>query len=1034
MPRRPAQNARNLPHCRPAAAWAVPACGALLSFWAFVGTSSSSAAEVDKAKLPPPAARAVDFEKDVRPIFAAACYKCHGPEKQTSGYRLDASSVALEGGDIGHAILPGNSANSRLIHYVSGLDPELKMPAEGEPLTAEQVGVLRAWIDQGAAWPASADVKLESKTDHWAYRPLTKPAVPTIKQATWVRTPVDAFILAKLEAKSLTPSEPADKRTLLRRVTFDLTGLPPTPEELAAFEADSSPDALDKVVDRLLASPRYGERWARHWMDMVHFAETHGNDQDRERKNAWPYRDYLIRSFNEDKPYGRFVEEQLAADVLYPDKPAEITALGFIGAGPWDESSQQSIQNDTVDKKIAQNLDRDDMLTATMQTFASTTVHCARCHTHKFDPVTIQEYYNLQSCFAGVDRAERPYDPDPQVSRARLALQTQKKELEAGRDALAAVLLSAEAQADAALWEQSLAGRDGIWAVLDPEAFTSAGGASPVEQPDKSVLYGGAKPEKDTYTIAASSDLKGITAVRLEVLPDDSLNHKGPGRQDNGNLHLSEFRVTAAPRSGGEAKPVAIRSATADYDQGGWTAAHAIDGNTSSAWGIYPEVGKPHEIIFELKEPISLDGGATLTFTLEQVHGSGHLIGRPRLSVTTAPLPIKAAPIPPAIAAVLQVPPQQRSNDQKADLALHVKGIRLDVQLAALPPPQMVFAGASDFKPDGSFLPAKGCRPVFVLRRGDVTMPMEPAVPGALAAIPGLDATFDLPDPNDEGARRAALAKWLSDPKNVLTWRSIANRVWHYHFGKGLVDTPNDFGKMGGTPSHPELLDWLAVTFRDEHGGSLKRLHKLVVTSAAYRQSSKHNPEYAKVDADNRLLWRMNRSRLDAESVRDAILLVSGTIDLTMGGPSVKQFIETPGIHVTTNADYDGFDPDRPENRRRSVYRFIFRTLPDPFMDSMDCADASQLTPARSTSVTALQALAMLNNRFVVRYSEHLADRVAKLKPNDTPGQIDAAYDLALLRQPTADERAALSEYAKKHGMANTCRLIFNSNEFMFVN
>ncbi len=344
----------------------------------------------------------------------------------------------------------------------------------------------------------------------------------------------------------------------------------------------------------------------------------------------------------------------------------------------------------------------------------------------------------------------------------------------------------------------------------------------------------------------------------------------------------------------------------------------------------------------------------------------------------------------------------------------------------------LVYAAAHDFKPEGSFSPAKAPRPIHLLKRGDINNPGELVEPGTLACVPGLNPQFTLPDPNDEGARRAALARWIADPKNVLTWRSVVNRVWHYHFGRGLADSPNDLGRMGALPTHPELLDWLAITFRNG-GGSLKDLHRLIVTSATYRQSSRQNDQAARVDADNLYLWRMNRARLDAESVRDAVLQVSGKLDLTMGGPSVKQFIQTPGIHVTPVVDYGAFDVDSPASCRRSVYRFLFRTLPDPFMESMDCPDASQFSPKRNTSVTVLQALAMLNDRFIVRQSEHFAERVAQ-GGQDCDSRIALAYRLALGRSPTSDETQAFRAFITKHGMASACRLIFNCNEFLFIN
>jgi hypothetical protein len=636
----------------------------------------------------------------------------------------------------------------------------------------------------------------------WSLRPVVKPVpppAPADKFKSWPRNPIDHFILAKLRQKGLEPSPEADRRTLIRRVSFDLTGLPPTPEETDAFLKDTSIDAYEKVVDRLLASPRHGERWARHWMDVVHFAETHGHDQDVPREHAWPYRDYLIESFNADKPYRRFVEEQIAGDVLYPDDPRAIVALGFLAAGPWDESSLRDIREDSIDRKAGQYLDRDDMVGTVGLALLSTTVQCARCHDHKFDPITQEEYYGLQAVFAGVDRANRAYDADPAVRQRRLALKKRLAELQ-----------------------------------------------SPV----------------------------------------------GMMRQ--------------------------------------WYA----------RWG------------------------------------------------------------------------------------------RVEAELAALPPSKWVYAAASDFVPEGTFRPAGGCRPVHLLKRGDIRKPGAVATPKALSCVPGLDARLRVANPADEGQRRAALARWVGDPKNPLTWRSITNRVWHHHFGRGIVSTPSDFGLMGAAPSHPELLDWLTATLIEE-GGSLKKLHRRIVTSATYRQSSRHRPDYAKVDADNALLWRMNRTRLDAESLRDAVLSVSGKLDLTTGGPSVKYFKQSPGIHRTPKVDYTAFDPDGPGAHRRSVYRFIFRTVPDPFMDALDCPDASQFTAARADSVTALQALALLNDPFMVRMSEHFAKRVESAGPVEA--RVRQAYRLALNREAADREVSALAAYATRHGMANACRVLLNCNEFLFV-
>jgi mono/diheme cytochrome c family protein len=968
----------------------------------------------------------VDFVTDVQPIFAKSCYSCHGPEKHKSDYRLDARQIALRGGSIGGAIVPGDSAHSKLLEYVTGTaaDEEMLMPPKGERLTAEQIDTLRAWIDQGAKWPDGANFK-PGDSEHWSLKPLVRPALPSPKDAAAIRTPIDAFILAKVEERGFVTSPMADERTLIRRVTYDLIGLPPTPTEVAAFLADESADAYEKLVDRLLASPRYGERWARHWLDVVHYADSHGFGMDRPRANGWPYRDYVIDSFNADKPYGRFVQEQVAGDVMYPDDPAATVALGMIAAGPWNQSPIAE-QMDEVDcKKIAQVIDRDDMVTTVMTTFVSTTVQCARCHNHKFDPVSQQEYYDLQAVFAGVDRVDRPYDADPAVHVQRQKLLRLRAQLNApGAKAIG------DAQGFVEPYEKSVAAARSAWTPLDPATFTSSGGAALTKQGDRSLLVSGAKPDKDTYTITARSDLPEVTAVRIEALPDDSLPHHGPGRQENGNITLSEFALRVEPST----QPVAIASASADFDQAGWSADKSIDHNPATGWAIYPNVGKAHQIVYELKEP--LKGPQTLTFVLEQLHGTAHTIGRPRFSVTSLPKSARDVPVPDSIAAILAIPSSQRAEQQKAALLLHVQKLKVERDLAALPRPKMVYAVWNDFPAYRKFTPAHAPRPIMVLRRGDIHQPTTQASAGALACVPGLPSAFDgVSEGDDESCRRAALARWLADRRNVLTWRSIVNRVWHYHFGHGICDTPGDLGRMGAPPTHPELLDFLATWFRDDAGGSLKRLHRLIVTSRVYMQSCVDVPAFAKEDGGNRYLWRMNRTRLEAECVRDAILAVSGKLDLTAGGPPVDQFhYEDPNVEVTPIVDYGKFDVDSPASFRRSIYRRVFRTMADPLMDALDCPDASTLAAKRNVSVTAIQALAMMNDAFVLRQAEHFAGRLEREHPANVRGQIEAAFWLALSRAPTEKELEEVVAFAQKHGLANACRVILNCNEFVFVN
>jgi Protein of unknown function (DUF1553)/Protein of unknown function (DUF1549) len=859
----------------------------------------------------------------------------------------------------------------------------------------------------------------------WAFRPLVRPPVPAGDE-TSVRNPIDAFVRAKLREKDLSPAPEADRRTLIRRVTFDLTGLPPTPAEVTAFVADADPLAYELLVDRLLASKAYGERQARFWMDIVHFAEGHGHETDAARPNAWHYRDYLIEAFNADTPYARFIQEQIAADIMFADEPRLTPALGFLSAGPWDESSLKGIREDSLDRVVGHYLDRDDMVTTVISTVQSLTVHCARCHDHKFDPITQTDYYGLQAVFAGIDRADHAYDPDLRVGRRRKDLKETLAAIDRNDANLSARLADPDIRRELTAWEAKLVAKRPVWTNLSPTAMTSANGATLTRLPDNSVRSDGKLPETDTYTIVVRTRLKGITAVRLEVLTDVGLPHHGPGRQDNGNLHLSEFHISA------NGKAVAIRAASADFDQRDWTAKQAIDGNPKTAWGIYPQVGRDHQAVFELSAPVG-DGGETeLTIALDQLHGGGHLIGRFRLSATTAVPPVTADRLPRDVAAVLAVSSEARTETQKR--ALWSYGLRevATAALAAMPPQTLTFIATNDFVPESGRHPASTPRPVNVLKRGDIRQPGAVATPGALACLPDLPGKFDLLANSSEGERRAALARWLTRPDNPLTWRSIVNRAWQTHFGHGLVDTPNDFGKMGSKPTHPELLDWLAADFRDS-GGSPKRLHRLIVTSATYRQQSNVVDSHSQtVDADNRYLWRMSRPRLDAEQVRDAILAISSRLDRRMGGPSDQQFVSKPGINGSTVLDYAAFNWDRPEGHRRSVYRFTFRAQADPFMECLDAADAAQLTPVRTFSVTGPQALALLNDDFILAHSRVLAHLLEK-ESADLGRQVELACERVWGRPISPAERTEFADFVQKRGMANLCRVLFNSNDFLFV-
>ncbi|MSR32908.1 MAG: DUF1549 domain-containing protein [Gemmataceae bacterium] len=858
-----------------------------------------------------------------------------------------------------------------------------------------------------------------SDPDWRAYSPLVRHEAPSAA----VGNPIDAFIQKSLIRKKLKPSPKASKEVLLRRLTFDLTGLPPTPEELKEFLADPAHAAFEKQVDRLLNSPRHGERMARLWMDAVHFAETHGHDQDRIRPNAWRYRDYLIQSFNSDLPYSRFIEEQIAVDVLYPAESNKLPALGFLAAGPWDESSLRDIREDSIDRDMGRYLDRDDMLTTVMGTFQGLTIQCARCHDHKFDPVTQEEYYNLQAVFSGMGRGEKEYNADPAVGRRRQALQTYLTMIEKGDPGVAADLQSPALTRELLAWEQSQVFVPVIWKAVTPTALVSEAGSILVKKGD-AILASGPRPEKDTYTITFETPA-AITAVRLQLLADPALPKGGPGRQDNGNLHLTEFSL-GGKVAGSAAENFSLKPPSSDYDQPGWTVLHAVDGNPATAWGIYPQVGKDHEAVFPIKNPPTAGTKREWTIKLAQLHGSGHLIGQFRISVTEAINPV-VSPLPPEVQTALAAPREKRSRQEWDKIGRHYLKLKTQKELDTLPPMEKVYAGVADFSPDGSHRPVDKPRQVFFLKRGDIRKPGKAAEPASLGLTKDIPASFHLNNNSTDAGRRSALARWLAAKDNPLTWRVMANRLWHFHFNKGFIATCNDLGLMGGQPSHPELLDWLAVRIRDS--GSLKDLHRLIVTSAAYQQTSDHHPGNAAIDPDNRFLWRANRQRLDAEQVRDAILLASGRLDSRMGGASDMQFILRPGKHVTPMADYEKFLWDRPAGHRRSVYRFQFRTLPDPLVECLDGVDGSQPTPVRNQSFTPLQALALWNDDFILAHARAIAD-ASSLPANEFLN--DACVRL-WGRKPTSQEAALFTSLAGSLPRPQLVRVLCNCNQFLFI-
>lgn len=809
---------------------------------------------------------------------------------------------------------------------------------------------LTAWMAQAANIDHDK-VKDPSDKNLWSLKPIESPQPPKVKGQ--VRNAVDNFVLAKLEGKGLTFSPEADKVTLIRRLTFDLTGLPPTPEEVDAFVNDKSKSAYDKLVKRLLDSPRYGERWGRHWLDVVHYGDTHGFDRDKRRPFAWPYRDYVIKSFNTDKPYSQFIKEQLAGDVLFPGKTDALIGTGFITAGPWDFESQMELREGTVEREKARVVDRNDMIIQTMGTFASLTVHCARCHYHKFDPIPQQDYYRLEAVFSGLERHNRIYADAAADKRAEIT----KKQAEIALTLPAGWSSAIAPMQDIAKWVQVDLGKS------VPLTEIRLVAARPIDS-DKD---GYGFPLRFTVAVSDDANFSNSTTLADNTLVD----YPNPGAT-----------TVKIPATGKTTRYVRVASSLL-YKK-----------SNDSYLMAFGEIEVESE-----GQNVAVDAPVTASDSLDAPSWSKKFLTDGFDGRLWLRFPADFAVRDHAVKAVDQYN-------------------ALSKELAALPEPQQFYGFES--------IPA---RKISVLKRGEVTKPQEEVGPGAPSCVDAVKVEFPT-GPENEGLRRAALAKWFTDPKNPLTNRSIVNRVWQYHFGRGIVATPNDFGRNGIAPTHPELLDYLATEFV-KHGESIKDLHRLIVSSATYRQSSANNERAAAVDADNVLLWRMNRSRLEAEEVRDAVLAVSGKLDIKMGGPGYEPF------HFTDDKSpvYDHLDipsMNNPATWRRTVYRFAVRSVPNPLLEVLDCADPSINTPVRSNTVTALQSLALLNDPFVLKQAELFADRLGKMA-KEPSGQVKAGFRLAFGRAPSKEETESMTSLVKEQGLPTFCRVLYNTSEFFFV-
>jgi hypothetical protein len=933
------------------------------------------------------------------------------------------------GGDNGPVVLgPAAAEKSPLALAISG--PAPRMPRTGPRLTPAEAQAVRDWVAGGAPWPEGRTLKATGKAEEeawWSLQPL-KPHVPPVVEPGWgARTPVDAFLLARLREKGLAFSPEASRRTLLRRVTFDLTGLPPTPQEQEAFLSDHRPGAYERLVDRLLGSPAYGERWGRHWLDVARYADTHGYDKDKRRDDAWPYRDWVISAFNAGLPYRDFVRRQIAGDVASPG-PEGVIATGFLAAGPWDFVGHVELREGTVDKLKTRVIDRDDMVTATFGAFLSLTVGCARCHDHKFDPISQKEYYRLQAVFAGVDRGVRRLGDAEAFTRLR--------EIDEARARVEAALAEVEQKAS------SLSG---------PEVEAATARLNRARAELEEVKLPPLKASKSNgYHSAISRSADDIKWVQVDlgaVAPLDEVQ-LFPARPVDfpdtpGFGFPSRFKVEAADEASFRSPRVLVDHTGSDFpNPGDAPFVAALKGQKGryvrvTAERLWKRAG---DWVFALAEMQVVSGGKVVSqgkpvTALDSIEAGlwsrKHLVDG---ATSRHVLPGPAEPVAArAFARWLELQEVVRATRRERDAAiekllpekLKAERTRLTVELTVLSAKRKSVAASGPGVYSVVPIPP---RPIHLLKRGDVEQPREEMTPGALSCVPGPRADFAASA--SEGPRRLALADWVAHRDNPLLWRSMANRLWHWHFGRGLVDTPSDFGRMGGLPSHPELLDWLAGELRGSEG-SLKHLHRLIVTSAAYRQSSRHDEAAAKSDADNRLLWRAPRRRLDAEGMRDTVLAVSGELRREMGGKGFDLF----RFKDDHSPIYDHDDVSRmtdPATYRRTVYRFAVRSVPNPLLDTFDCPDPNQPVPVRNTTLTALQALALMNNPFLVRQAGHLADRLSGAS-SDLAAQVELAYRLCFCRPPTKRESDAVAEHARRHGLKSACRALLNANEMAFI-
>jgi hypothetical protein len=947
------------------------------------------------------AAQAADFTTQVQSILTTSCVPCHHGAKGSGGLALDSAQAIAQGGRSGPVIKPGDPSNSPLYQRIASPDKVLRMPLGGDALPEETVALIRNWIEHGAAGlPSPGGPVAGAAAKHWAYIVPVRPAIPVVHNQAWVRNPVDAFILSRLEKEGLQPSHEASRETLIRRVSLDLIGIPPTPKEIDEFVSDARPDAYERLVERLLASPHYGERWAWPWLDLARYADTNGWEKDR-RRSMWKYRDWVIDALNQDMPFDEFTIEQLAGDLLPNATTAQKIASGFNRNTLFNEEGG-------VDKDEEQWVNLVDRVNTTATAWLGSTIGCAQCHNHKFDPFTQKEYYQLLAFFNNSDYKEKAYGDtshkyiEPILSLPTPEQEVRRNELQTKIDLLETKLKTQTPKLDAEQrhWEARMRSLEASWKPLEVTSARSVAGSNLERQGDGSWLASGENPATDSYVIEVRAVRpERLTAIRVEALPDPSLPRGGPGRDVYGNFSLTAVRVEAVSSSG-ETEPVAISQAKSDNGH----VKSKKDKADAPLWDVdasRDEKRLPRQLVLAFGTRLAR-GSGVLRITL--VHGSefsGQGMGRFRLSATNARAPLETVQIPAELRPVFVIAPPARTAKQSSDLSeafrkvapsLQASRTDLDRLQDSLDSLGIVTTLVMGDRPTTETLSTK------IRNRGSYLSPGETVYAGTPAALN--------PWPEGLPKNRMGLARWLVSRDNPLTSRVAVNRIWEQYFGHGIVETSEDFGAQGDRPTHPELLDWLAVAFMDR-GWSQKAIHRLIVTSATYRQDSRVTPELDQRDPYNRLLARGPRFTVEAEMVRDIVLSASGLLSPKIGGPSVFPY-QPEGVWDMPYND-DKWTMSKGEDRyRRGLYTFIRRTSPFPSMTVFDAPSRETCTVRRLRTDTPLQALTTLNDPVFFEAAGALAKRVVDEGGPAPAGRAALAFRLCTGRKPKPDELNAI--------------------------